>query len=177
MDDYLCKPFKQDQLRAILERWLPEISVEGEASDAAKESISKPRLAASIQPQSDESSLIVDNAISQASPIDNIAIDNIRALGKPNLLEKLIKMFFSDAPKLLESMRQAAEQGDATTLASAAHRLKSSSANLGAVKLAALCVQTEMLGRENRAHQAHTLLSEMYAEFQSVRLALETAES
>jgi two-component system, sensor histidine kinase and response regulator len=177
MDDYLCKPFKQDQLRAILERWLPETPVEGEASDAAKESISGPRLAASIPPQSDESSLIVDNAIAQASPIDNIAIDNIRALGKPNLLEKLIMMFFSDAPKLLESMQQAAEQGDATTLASAAHRLKSSSANLGAVKLAALCVQTEMLGRENRAHQAHTLLSEMSAEFQSVRLALETAES
>jgi HPt (histidine-containing phosphotransfer) domain-containing protein len=71
-------------------------------------------------------------------------------------------------------MQQAAAQGNASTLAMAAHRLKSSSANLGAVKLAAQCMQMEMLGRESRAEHAHPLLAEMQTEFQSVRLALET---
>ena len=71
-------------------------------------------------------------------------------------------------------MQQAAAQGNASTLAMAAHRLKSSSANLGAVKLAAQCLQMEMLGRENRAEHAYPLLAEMQTEFQSVRLALET---
>jgi two-component system sensor histidine kinase/response regulator len=71
-------------------------------------------------------------------------------------------------------MQQATAQGDVSTLAMAAHRLKSSSANLGAVKLAAQCLQMEMLGRESRVEHAHPLLAEIQAEFQSVRLALET---
>ena len=114
--------------------------------------------------------------MAQTSAIDGKAIDNIRALGKPNLLDRIIMLFCDDTPKLLESMRQAAAQQDAKTLASAAHRLKSSSANVGAVQLAALCVQTEMLGRDSHIDQARALVAEMHAEFQRVRLALETRQ-
>ncbi len=83
-------------------------------------------------------------------------------------------LFCDDTTRLLETMQRAATQDDAKTLASAAHRLKSSSANVGAMQLAALCVQTEKLGRDSRIDRAAALVAEMHAEFQRVRLALET---
>ncbi len=178
MDDYLFKPFKQEQLHAVLQRWLrerPATNEEGVTPEAG--TARELPVSASIQTQSEATGSGGDGPISQPSPIDTKALDNIRALqrnGKPDILKKTITLFCSDAPRLLESMQQAAAQGNASTLAMAAHRLKSSSANLGAVKLAAQCLQMEMLGCESRAEHAHPLLAEMQAEFQSVRLALET---
>ncbi len=178
MDDYLGKPFKQKQLHEILQRWLPERPATNEEvaiPDAS--TVRELPVTASIQAQSEVTGPGGDRPISQPSPIDTKALDNIRALqrnGKPDILKKTITLFCSDSPKMLESMQQAAALGDAGTLAMAAHRLKSSSANLGAAKLAAQCSQMEMLGRESRAEHAHVLLAEMQAEFQSVRHALET---
>jgi two-component system, sensor histidine kinase and response regulator len=179
MDDYLCKPFKQEQLHAVLQRWLREGPATNEAQGVTPEAGTARELpvSASIQAQSEATGSGGDHPISRPGPINTKALDNIRALqrnGKLDILRKTITLFCSDAPKLLESMQQAAAQGDARTLAMAAHRLKSSSAYLGAVKLAAQCLQMEVLGRESRAEHAHPLLAEMQAEFQSVRLALET---
>jgi two-component system sensor histidine kinase/response regulator len=179
MDDYLFKPFKQEQLHAVLQRWLRERPATNEAQGVTPEAGTARELpvSAAIQAQSEATRSGGDRPISRPSPIDTKALDNIRALqrnGKPDILKKTITLFCSDSSKLLESMQQAAAQGDVSTLAMAAHRLKSSSANLGAVKLAAQCLQMEMLGRESRAEHAHPLLAEMQAEFQSVRLALET---
>ena len=174
MDGYLPKPFMQEQLRAVLERWLPKRCV---ASLGVTEETGN-ELPASTPAQAKTTSPEEDHSIAPMSPIDLKAIDRIRALqrnGKPDILQKIITLFYSDTSKLLESMQQAAAQGDAKTLIAAAHRLKSSSANLGAVKLAAYCLQMETLGHENHADQAHPLLAEMHAEFQNVRLALETA--
>jgi len=179
MDDYLPKPFSQDQLGAVLQHWLAQMPAASEAAAVTKQAATVSESPAPVSIQSRGSAptpLLGERGIAQASPIDSKAIDNIRALGKPNLLDRIIMLFCSDAPKLLESMRQAAAQDDAKSLAWAAHRLKSSSANLGAVQLADLCIETEMLGRDNRTDHAHLLVDEMQAEFQRVRLALETGQ-
>jgi two-component system sensor histidine kinase/response regulator len=178
MDDYLLKPFTQDTLRAMLERWLSQKPVASETRNITEESatVSQSSSPVGVQSQAMAPTLVAEGAMALAGAIDGKAIDNIRALGKSNLLDRIIMLFCDDTPKLLESMRQAAAQEDAKTLASAAHRLKSSSANVGAVQLAALCLQTEMLGRESRTDKACTLVAEMHAEFQRVRLALETRQ-
>jgi signal transduction histidine kinase/DNA-binding response OmpR family regulator/HPt (histidine-containing phosphotransfer) domain-containing protein len=178
MDDYLAKPFTQDTLRATLERWLPQKSVASEGRNVAKEAATDHQHPApvGVQSQAMAPEWVAERALAQASAIDRKAIDNIRALGKPNLLDRIIMLFCDDTPKLLASMRQAAAQKDAKTLASAAHRLKSSSANVGALQLAALCVQTEMLGRDSHTDRARALVAEMHVEFQRVRLALETRQ-
>ncbi len=97
--------------------------------------------------------------------LDQKALDNIRAVqrvGEPNLLEKIIKIYFENSTRLLITLRDAvAEDNAAETVGGAAHSLKSSSANLGATRLAELCGDLEEMARENRTEGAKAILSDI----------------
>jgi signal transduction histidine kinase/CheY-like chemotaxis protein len=115
MDDYLSKPFRQEHLREITERWLGRKQGAGTRADWTP---------------------------GQPVPIDGRALESIRALereGTVGLLAKVIDIYLREAPALLQALRKAAERGDAVALRRAAHGLKSGSANLGAGCLAELC--------------------------------------
>jgi HPt (histidine-containing phosphotransfer) domain-containing protein len=62
----------------------------------------------------------------------------------PEFLRELVDAFLEDAPKQLESLREAASSGDATTARRAAHTLKGNSLTFGARKLASLCQDAEL---------------------------------
>lgn len=55
-----------------------------------------------------------------------------RVEGDEELLAVMIQLYVEDAPRALETMRSALQQGDMHTLERAAHSLKGSSANLAA---------------------------------------------
>ena len=97
--------------------------------------------------------------------LDQKALDNIRAVhreGAPKLLERVIKIYFESFPKLLQTLRDAVAGDDAAeTIERAAHSLKSSSANLGATRLAALCGGLEEMARENCTSGAKATLNEI----------------
>ncbi|HKA44296.1 MAG TPA: Hpt domain-containing protein [Burkholderiales bacterium] len=85
--------------------------------------------------------------------LDTSALDRIRALHRGSgsaLLRKVIELYLAESRTLLDSLRFAASAGDAPGLQWAAHTLKSSSANLGAVELARQCGELETAAR-NRA--------------------------
>ena len=70
--------------------------------------------------------------------------DRIRELqelagGDSALLEELIDLFLTGAPELLEQMRHAAEDEDSGRLYRAAHTLKGSSGQMGALRMQELC--------------------------------------
>jgi signal transduction histidine kinase/DNA-binding response OmpR family regulator len=146
MDDYLSKPFNRQQLIAVLERWLPA---------------NKNTAAAACQP----AALLPSPAAEAAdSPLDSGLLNNIRALQRPDvpsLLGKIIGLYLDNSPALLQSSREAVAQGDAVALMEAAHSLKSSSANLGATQLAALCKELEQRGRDNNLQGAAELVDEI----------------
>jgi CheY-like chemotaxis protein len=149
MDDYLAKPFNETQLCTILKRWLPKPA---EASAAAPE---PPDVA--------------------GRPIDPQALDQIRSLqreGMPDLVEKVINLYLQDAPHLIQAIQEAVAQGDPLALKKAAHTLKSSSANLGAVTLAELCKTLEMMGHANTVENAEDIAAKMGAEYNRVLEAL-----
>jgi HPt (histidine-containing phosphotransfer) domain-containing protein len=75
----------------------------------------------------------------------------------------------------LGTLREAVAQEDAPTLEQAAHSLKSSSSNVGAVTLAALCQELESMGQANDLANPHMLLKKVETEYERVREAL-TAE-
>ncbi len=52
---------------------------------------------------------------------------------------KAIDAFVADTPSRLEALREAATDGETTTLKHLAHTLKGSSGNLGALRLTDLC--------------------------------------
>jgi CheY-like chemotaxis protein len=107
MDDYLAKPFSQDQLGKVLGRWLKP------APAPAKRSTSAETGRQGVQASSGDGA--------EKGSIDREALDTIRALqrqGKPDLLARVINIYLEDSLKLLEALRQACPRG--TGLASSA---------------------------------------------------------
>ncbi len=165
MDDYLAKPFKQEQLWSVLAKWIT-----GTPDAPAPTSVTGNRETSPVAPDTATS----DEAM-RAAVIDMKALDTIRALqqpGAPNLLEQVVKVYFDDAPRLTRSMREALASGDSGALQRAAHTLKSGSATLGALKLAELCKEMETQARAGRLADAERGIARIEDEYGRVRAAL-----
>ena len=157
MDDYLSKPFARDELIAILKRWLPA-SVQAPAESEAP--------AGSAPSGSTET---------PDGSIDQQALDKIRALergGAPNLVARLIGLYLEGTPPLIERMKQAHADDDHEALRAAAHTLKSSSANVGAMKLHGLCNELELRARERRGGDAPVWIERIEQAFLAAREVL-----
>ncbi len=137
-DEYLPKPFKQQQIEALLARWnRPEGRHDRRsASDAAA-----PPTVQRTQ---------ADAASADQPVLEMDVIDRIRGMeqrGAARLLERLIATYMSTAAKLMADARRALEQGDATALRHAVHTLRSSSANVGAKALSQRFAALELHAR------------------------------
>jgi signal transduction histidine kinase/DNA-binding response OmpR family regulator len=154
MDDYLSKPFSQQQLSALLTRWLP-------AADAAAPAGASTPVVASNAPAPASGDAIDPNAWT--------ALLALQRPGQPDVLAKLMTTYLQSALDLVAAIKQALEQADAAALHRAAHTLKSSSANLGAVALAARCKTLETLGREGTLPQAASMLADLERDYALVR--------
>ena len=163
MDDYISKPFNQGQLVEVLQGWCAD-SITNEAT---------------VMPVNDPvpEAVVSDRGAGEASEavLNDAALENIRSLqrqGKPDLLERIFKLYMDDSPGLINALRDSIEKGDAGQIRMLAHRFKSGSANLGALKLAELCKQLEESGRADEIGDAVTLLNRIEAEFKVVAVAL-----
>jgi HPt (histidine-containing phosphotransfer) domain-containing protein len=67
--------------------------------------------------------------------------------GDMDFLKELVDAYLESTPELLAAMRSAATSGDTAALQRAAHSLKTGSANMGALRLAALCKQLEGISK------------------------------
>ncbi len=153
-NDYLAKPFRVSELRAMLSRWLPS-----DTDPAASQPTDRPTQHAGVPPSVEEPSDPI---------IDRSVLDSIRAIGgKDNraLLAKVISKYFESAPELLERIRQAHARGDHEALRLASHTLKSSSANLGANRLAQLCREVEIQARNRSADEIASKLAQLQAHY------------
>ena len=152
MDDYLAKPFTMAQLSEMLTRWLTLQAT-----------------AAPMAPGPSPSARQDDSPSDQTPPsapveIDRTAWDAILALqrpGRPDILAKVLTAYLNDSRTLVGEIRTAVQTQDAVALAKAAHRLKSSSAQLGALATAAHCKELENLGRLARLDDAPSLLAQL----------------
>ncbi len=63
-------------------------------------------------------------------------------LDRPSVVE-LVELYFENTAATLARFKEAAHQGKLEKLSQEAHALKSSSANLGAVDLSAVCLKIE----------------------------------
>jgi TMAO reductase system sensor TorS len=143
MDDFLTKPFTQEQLAQLLGRWLP----------AAREQA--PRQAARASPKDPASPSLVDVGV----------LRDITALGRPALLGALIELYLQHSPGLIVAIESAARNGQPAALAEAIHTLKSSTANLGGARLARLLKECELLLNGGKAQEAAPLVQRIAAEY------------
>jgi HPt (histidine-containing phosphotransfer) domain-containing protein len=154
MDDYLAKPIQAATLAELLERW-----VGSRASGSRFGSIVE-------QPSLDEA---VEPAF-EGGVLSRLA--DPEHGGEPEFLTELIGLFLTAAPHTLEHLHAALAVDDSAALATAAHHLKGSAANLGANRLKVLCAELERLGRLGSTEGARDLLAQLSAELERVRLAL-----
>jgi len=130
MDDYLSKPYNQDQLQKLLYRWL-----DPERRDQAPEEEEEEEVRTEEKPTRRD-----------GQAIDLELLGRIRELetaSNKGVVARLIAIFSEDAPKLVERIRAGLADQDTEEIARAAHTLKSSSGNLGATGLSAICVEVE----------------------------------
>jgi len=150
MDDYLAKPYSQQQLGAVIRQHLERQPAEVAA-----------RFAAVAEPVGEG--------------LDRSMLDNLRALdpsGGSAVLQRVVDIYLKSAPELVHAMRGAADAGDAEALGKAAHSLKSSSLNVGAASLGNLCREIETAVRSTPATIATTLVAAIEPEYLRVEQLL-----
>ncbi len=90
----------------------------------------------------------------------------------PEFVAELIDDFLAEAPSQLESLRTAAETGDAAGARRAAHTLKGNSRTFGAGELAALCQDAETAADEGDLDAVLSRLDVIGDEWARVRAEL-----
>ena len=144
MDDFLCKPFSQQQLAALLKRWL----------------------ALHVLPESER------REGSRLPMIDAGVLRNIAALARPALLNSMIELYLQHSPPLITAIELAVASGQVEALLEALHSFKSSTANLGGLRLATLTKECEVLAREGGIVKAAPNVQRLRREYQDFCSAL-----
>jgi two-component system sensor histidine kinase/response regulator len=144
MDDFLSKPFSLQQLAALLKRWL----------------------ALHLLPESDR------REGSRLPLIDAGVLRNIAALARPALLNSMIELYLQHSPPLIAAIELASASGQVEALQEALHTFKSSTANLGGLRLATLTKECEVLVREGGIAKAASTVQRIRREYQDFCSAL-----
>jgi len=87
-------------------------------------------------------------------------------------LDELLDLFFSNSVSLMEEIRSAAACNDLKRTAAAAHTLKGSSANIGALSLHERAGEVEAAAKRGEPADAQALQN-LQDEFERTRVALE----
>jgi signal transduction histidine kinase/CheY-like chemotaxis protein/HPt (histidine-containing phosphotransfer) domain-containing protein len=162
MNDYLSKPIRVNELVAALKKCVPagaDASIHAAAVRSAADLGSGP---SSLRPRDSEPSF------------DPAAMDQLRSLVNDDCaaLSELITAYLNDTRRLLRDLRQALETDNANLLRRAAHSLKSSSRDFGALGLSALGKTMEQIGKENRVSDAADLVARAESEFEPLQVVL-----
>jgi two-component system, sensor histidine kinase len=144
MDDFLSKPFTQQQLAAQLRRWLALRTL----PEAGRRDLSRIPL------------------------IDAGVLRNIAALARPALLNSMIDLYLQHSPDLVAAIETAAANMQPEALSQAVHTLKSSTSNLGGARLAMVAKECEVLVREGGITQAAPIVARIGKEHQEFCAAL-----
>jgi HPt (histidine-containing phosphotransfer) domain-containing protein len=89
--------------------------------------------------------------------LDPAALERLQRFGGGKLLREMIALFLVAAPERLAAARRGVAAGDASEMEMALHSLKSSAAQLGALRMQRLSEQGELLARSGSAGVADAI--------------------
>lgn len=201
MDGFIPKPIAIDELETALECWIPDTAksvpqegapaparpvlptVEGEPGVAVVPATVVPKgltqsFAVALMAQFDApaplSASLSSAAAQRTASVDFSVLEALRSLQDDGdeFVAGLVTMYFSDTATRLGALRGALEGGEPQAFERAAHAIKGSSANIGAVRMAALSGELQGVGKGGDLSIAPPLVAELEAEFDRVRAAL-----
>ncbi len=126
MDDYITKPVSREELSLVLGRWI----------DGPQEDPSSPAPISREVALQDTRPVLLDSSL----------LEGLKAMEEgedDRFVAEVVELFLIDGPVRLEALRSALAEGVGESLSNAAHTLKGTAANLGAVRLRLLCEQLE----------------------------------
>jgi CheY-like chemotaxis protein/HPt (histidine-containing phosphotransfer) domain-containing protein len=142
MDDYLSKPVQLAQLRAMLDRWQPEVvSMPMPLSSDAVEL--PPQDSAATAPAGAEAG---PQAEPGYVPVDLRVLEALVG-SDPGTVNQFVEDFHSSATLMAAELCNAYTAGQIGNVAAQAHKLKSSARAVGALQLGELCAAIERAGK------------------------------
>jgi signal transduction histidine kinase/CheY-like chemotaxis protein len=159
MDDYLVKPVRQEELDAMLERWISQPTPRPGREPLAQKSGGGDPGTADVAPALDLTVLKSRRGPEQRGEADKLA--------------RIVGLFLEDVPPRLEALRRAVDRGDAREVEETAHLLRGGSGYMGAVRMVDICTELQALGASGELSRAQPLLDALEAEFGRVHSALE----
>jgi CheY-like chemotaxis protein len=157
MDDHMTKPFTKKDLQGAIERAKQGLLTGGEGSAEGK------------RPAAPSTGLPVGASVDPAA-LHRLA--STREGDGSQFVAGIVNTYLITSQKLLAAIRDAAEAGAQEALASAAHSLNSSSAQVGALRLSNLCKEVEALGRGGSGESVCELVNRIAEELESVHEGL-----
>lgn len=101
--------------------------------------------------------------------LDPAALERLKRFGGGKLLGEMIRLFLTAAPERITAARVAVDANDAPALELALHSLKSSSAQLGAMRMQRLCAQGEQDARDGNLAAVRPVVGDLEQEFTRVQ--------
>jgi HPt (histidine-containing phosphotransfer) domain-containing protein len=101
--------------------------------------------------------------------IDRETYDQLKSMAGEDFIGELIDAYLDDSPQLITAMRESLKSSDADVFRRSAHSLKSNSASLGAINLAALARELEMMGKAGDLTGAQPVLDQLILEYDCVK--------
>jgi|GEM_PF-4681917 len=147
MDDYISKPIMIDELIGVLKFCHQSISEMFAEKCKNEPSLDWDRVGALREMQCDD---------------------------EPDLFEELAEMFLTDVPLQAEQMAMAFQSGDREKISSVAHSIKGICWNIGAQRLATICLTIELNCKETSWQSMESLILESAKEIESISEILNT---
>ncbi len=159
MDDYLSKPVRPEDVRAVIERWAEKAALDTvtPANDSAPHT-------ASIMAQT-------DTPMNDVPPIDMERLNEFTE-GDPANLTELITLYVQQTTKQIEQLGDAIKAGDAPAVRSIAHSCAGASATCGMKRIVPILKELERQGDEGKLTSANEFYTQVTREFEAICTAV-----
>ena len=114
--------------------------------------------------------------MSQSPVIDSEAIENLRALSPDDgdvFLKEILGIFIEDTPGRIAELHSSRASGNLPSFTRAAHSIKGSSSNVGAIELKAIAEKLEQQSKQQGFANTESLVAEIESAFARARECLQ----
>ena len=171
MDGVLGKPIEPPTLLAVVDQ---QIIAAGGPIRRTEEKKAAP---ATAPANSDTIAIDEEDSLAPKGPIDELALDDLSALGGPEFVREVVDQFVEDAAHIMSGLANAVESQDYRAFRDELHALRSGAANVGARRVFQSCLEWREISPEDLATNGDEHLIELRRQLAEARelLASHTA--